>query len=212
MPEMSKNNLAGQKQEVMKLPEPPKLAWTLAGQGTFTAEDFMRCEFMMKNLPLSITHEKKLGYDDVDLESQSSSESRDWDASTLNSTNSPSLELPGKRQSKLFRNLRYISFNVYRRLFSIVFISNMIALFVFLGQTPGTGIKSISAAATAASANLLVSIMIRQDYVVNSIYRICWAVPHSWSVRTRCLIAKTHELGGIHSGMQNHHLLPHFEK
>ena len=113
------------------------------------------------------------------------------------------IKLPAKRQGKIVRDVRFLVFDVYRRLFTIVFLANLIGFFVLL-FTSGSLLKdniAISHIATASSANILVSIMIRQDYVINTMYHLCWRLPHSLPLAVRCFVAKSHEYGGIHSGM-----------
>jgi len=139
-----------------------------------------------------------------DIESAISADRHSDDKTTLgrNSLRTElTLEIPPKRYGKVLRNLRYIAFNVHRRLFSVIFLANIINLIVLVTHVDRIDTISLSNVATASAANLLVAIMIRQDYVVNFIYRICWAVPHYLPLKVRCLFAKVHELGGIHSGM-----------
>jgi hypothetical protein len=91
--------------------------------------------------------------------------------------------------------------NVYRRLFSIVFILNMIGLGVLLSRNINWP-KSppLSDFATAASANIMVALLIRQDYVVNACFKMTWLVPLSAPLRLRRILAKVYEYGGVHSG------------
>lgn len=115
-----------------------------------------------------------------------------WTVETIN--------VPAKRQSKLIRDVRHTYLNVYRRLFSIVFIANMVGLIVFLARNRTADKLSLSDMATAASANICVAILIRQDYIVNFLFKIFWRVPHSAPLRLRRIVAKVYENGGIHSG------------
>jgi len=115
-----------------------------------------------------------------------------WTVETIN--------VPAKRQSKIVRDVRHTYFNVYRRLFSIVFIANMIGLIVFLCRNRTATKLSLSDIATAASANIMVAILIRQDYIVNFWFKVFWRVPHSAPLRLRRMIAKVYENGGVHSG------------
>ena len=115
-----------------------------------------------------------------------------WTVETIN--------VPAKRQSKIVRDVRHTYFNVYKRLFSIVFIANMIGLIVFLAQNRTPTKLSLSDIATAASANILVAILIRQDYIVNFWFKVFWRIPHSAPLRLRRMVAKVYENGGIHSG------------
>jgi hypothetical protein len=101
---------------------------------------------------------------------------------------------------------------VYRRLFTIVFAANIVGMLLFLvrsltavKKSPDDGSSRwrrfpLSDVATAAAANILVAILIRQDYVVNALFRACWVVPHSFPLWLRTRVAKVYENGGIHSG------------
>ena len=115
-----------------------------------------------------------------------------WTVETIN--------VPAKRQSKIVRDIRHTYLNVYRRLFSIVFIANMIGLIVFLAANRKATRFSLSDMATAASSNICVAILIRQDYIVNFLFRIFWRVPHSAPLRLRRMVARVYENGGVHSG------------
>ena len=110
--------------------------------------------------------------------------------------------LPYKRDRPWWRRLRHNFYTVYQRLFSIVFIANMIAFIILLvnhRHTHPFG-PSLSSIATAASANILGAILIRQEIVINILYDICCAAPHWWPLRLRRMIAKLYHFGGVHSG------------
>jgi hypothetical protein len=115
-----------------------------------------------------------------------------WTIETIN--------VPTKRQYKLIRNIRHTYLNVYRRLFSIVFIANMIGLIIFLVANHKATRFSLSDLATAASSNICVAVLMRQDYIVNFLFKIFWRVPHSTPLRLRRIVAKVYENGGVHSG------------
>ena len=110
--------------------------------------------------------------------------------------------LPYKRERRIFRRLRHNLLSVYKRLFSIVFIGNMIAFIIELvvhrNSTPfGPPLGNV---ATATAANILAAILIRQENVVNSLYAIfCWT-PHWVPLRIRRMVAKLYHFGGVHSG------------
>ncbi|KAF1988528.1 hypothetical protein K402DRAFT_317220, partial [Aulographum hederae CBS 113979] len=107
--------------------------------------------------------------------------------------------IPSKRHGKIFRRLRHTYFNVYRRLFSVVFSVNLIGFFVLLWQSRETGVNHLNVAA-ASSANIMAAILIRQDYIINLLFRVCWLVPLSAPLRLRRAMAKVYEYGGVHSG------------
>lgn len=120
---------------------------------------------------------------------------------TTRSLNSFSIPLPAEKQGEIAGLVRYTVFSVYRRLFTIVFFTNL-AVFLWLVATNRKRILNvdISNLATAASANFLVAILIRQDYISNALYHVCWRVPHSVSPWIRHRLAKVYEQGGVHSG------------
>lgn len=110
--------------------------------------------------------------------------------------------LPCKRDRPWWRRMRHDFYTVYQRLFSIVFIANMIAIVILLvnhRHTHPFG-PSLSSIATAASANVLGAILIRQENVINLLYDICCTTPHWWPLRLRQMIAKLYHFGGVHSG------------
>ena len=110
--------------------------------------------------------------------------------------------MPRKREPRVWRRLRHNLMNVYQRLFSVVFIANMIAFIVLLvknrnARPSGPPLSNI---ATAASANILCAILIRQENVINSLYWCFRLTPTSWPIRIRRTIAKFYHFGGVHSG------------
>jgi NAD(P)H-flavin reductase len=109
-------------------------------------------------------------------------------------------ELPAKRLPRHVRHARFTWGNVYRRLFSIVFVLNAIALIVLSIKTKSAASPPLSHFATAAAANIFVAIWFRQDYVVNALFKATWLIPLSAPLRIRRLLAKIYEYGGVHSG------------
>lgn len=112
------------------------------------------------------------------------------------------LPLPEKSQNRIIRHARHTFGNVYRRLFSLVFLFNMIGLGVLLGRYKNqlSNPTLLSHLATAASVNILVAILARQDYIVNFLFRLTWLIPLSTPLRLRRILAKVYEYGGVHSG------------
>ncbi|CAG7920290.1 unnamed protein product [Penicillium olsonii] len=97
---------------------------------------------------------------------------------------------------RVFHELRYRIFMVYRRLFSLVWLTNIAILIVVLS------ISSIDRKwlTTIALINLTIAILIRQDFVINLIYTTCCSIPLSWPLAVRRRMAQVYHLGGIHSG------------
>ena len=97
-----------------------------------------------------------------------------------------------KRDSKPIRNLRYMVFSVYRRLFGIIFVANMS---VFIGLT-ATHQANTGKIAYAVTSNLSVAILMRQEYVINALFRIFTAWPQSTPLAIRRISAYIFHIGG----------------
>jgi hypothetical protein len=92
-------------------------------------------------------------------------------------------------------------FSPYMRIFSCMILANLVGLIFFLYRNQSTmGMYNLEPAITASAGNILLAILIRQEYIVNSIYRLCWYVPHSLPMWMRTRICKFYEHGGLHSG------------
>ncbi|KAF9783544.1 hypothetical protein BJ322DRAFT_1219846 [Thelephora terrestris] len=105
-------------------------------------------------------------------------------------------EYTEKRHSKPIRNLRYMFFSVYRRLFGITFAANMS---VFVGLT-ATHQANTGKIAYAVISNLFVSILMRQEHVINILFKIFTAWPQSTPLMIRRISARISHIGGLHSG------------
>ncbi|OCH91206.1 hypothetical protein OBBRIDRAFT_812254 [Obba rivulosa] len=104
-------------------------------------------------------------------------------------------DLPEKTNGRLVRNLRFQIFSLYRRLFGIVFITNM---GIFINEAVrGTNAKHLG---TITIANLFVSILMRQEYVINAFFTVACAAPLSWPLWIRRILGRVYSIGGIHSG------------
>lgn len=77
----------------------------------------------------------------------------------------------------------------------------MIGLAVLFSRKPKwSASPPLTHFATAASANIMVAILIRQDYIVNACFKFAWLVPITAPLRLRRILAKVYEYGGVHSG------------
>ncbi|KAK1223094.1 hypothetical protein PQX77_014022 [Marasmius sp. AFHP31] len=104
-------------------------------------------------------------------------------------------ELPEKVHGHYLRNLRHQAFSLYRRIFGVVFITNMaIFIVVCIRET------SVPKIAEIAVANLFASIVMRQEYVVNTFFNVFCSVPRSWPLAIRRIAARVYHIGGLHSG------------
>ncbi|CAL3963300.1 unnamed protein product [Diplocarpon coronariae] len=106
--------------------------------------------------------------------------------------------LPEKKGRHRLRALRYRIFSLYRRIFTVVFFANMLAVYLIMkSRKTGNGLSKIS---VAVAANLSVAVLIRQEYVINFLFTIACAVPTSWPLWFRKRSAQIYHLGGLHSG------------
>ncbi|KAF8158152.1 nonribosomal peptide synthetase 12 [Crassisporium funariophilum] len=103
--------------------------------------------------------------------------------------------LPEKTQGKTIRNLRHQIFTLYRRLFGIVFLTNLAVFISVIFR--GANSQQIG---TIVIANLFCAILMRQDYVVNAFFTVFCAVPTSWPLAIRRVCARVYHIGGLHSG------------
>ncbi|KAI5862061.1 hypothetical protein GGS23DRAFT_574336 [Durotheca rogersii] len=110
-------------------------------------------------------------------------------------------ELPEKNGLHGLRWVRHRALMAYRKLFGVIFLANL-SVFVFLLWDSRDRNYSLpqSHLATAVSANLMVAVLLRQDYVVNFIYWMCSRVPTSMPLSIRRHFARVYHNGGVHSG------------
>jgi hypothetical protein len=105
---------------------------------------------------------------------------------------------PEKLDQKPSRQFRHVIFTVYRRLFTVVIMANVIGLF-FIDVRHRDNISNIKVISSAASANLFVAVAMRQDYIINFLCEIFVATPKSTPLRIRRILTKVFEFGGVHS-------------
>lgn len=92
-------------------------------------------------------------------------------------------------------------FSVYRRLFTIVIFTNLTVFIALLITTHGKEkFVAYQDLVTAASANLLVAILVRNEHVVNLLFLAACSVPYRSPLFLRRMCAKVYSYGGIHSG------------
>jgi hypothetical protein len=104
-----------------------------------------------------------------------------------------------KTKSQSIRRLN-VRFNPYKKVFSLIVLFNLAAVITVLYRNWNLERSSLSFIITASSTNILVAVLARQDYIVNTVYVLCWHVPHSLPLTIRSAIAVVYEHGGIHSG------------
>ncbi|KAH7346805.1 hypothetical protein BKA65DRAFT_585874 [Rhexocercosporidium sp. MPI-PUGE-AT-0058] len=121
-----------------------------------------------------------------------------FSSSDSDSEYSEKYALPEKKGRHGLRALRHRILSLYRRLFTLVFVVNLVAVYLMVsfGRT-GKGLQNIS---TAVAANLTMAVLMRQEYVINALFTVACAVPTSWPLWIRRNCAKVYHIGGLHSG------------
>ncbi|KAK8173178.1 hypothetical protein IWX90DRAFT_484156 [Phyllosticta citrichinensis] len=115
-------------------------------------------------------------------------------------------ELPARLNSGVFSWIRWKFFSTYRRIFTVVFLLNVavgtweMVSTGFKLNDPGMGFEMTDDMTTAASANLFVAILSRNEHVINALFAIFTSVPTSKSLWIRRICAMIYSYGGIHSG------------
>lgn len=109
-------------------------------------------------------------------------------------------KLPPKREQRTWRILRHRLLSAYHRLFFVVFITNMVACIVVLVRNRDAHTLALKASdlGTAAAANVLTAILIRQEIVIIVLYNMCCMTPIWWPLRVRRAMAKIYHFGGVH--------------
>jgi hypothetical protein len=111
--------------------------------------------------------------------------------------------VPVRRHVRVLLCIRYTIFTIYRRLFTFVFAINLIGVLILLRHRRYQAMEEkqkCTTVATLASSNFLLAILIRQDYLVNLLFRTAWLVPWSAPSSIRKIVARVYCYGGIHSG------------
>lgn len=129
----------------------------------------------------------------------------DVDKSTSTESLVPVKPVPDKAGNRVYRYLRWNFFSVYRRLFSIVFLGNLIPLILIIRKlvvdSRYDAYHSISTiAATATMSNIFTSLITRNEHFVNLLFRVAVSIPTRSPLFARRLMAKMYSYGGIHSG------------
>jgi hypothetical protein len=103
----------------------------------------------------------------------------------------PQISLP----RRIFKHPRLMHHN---RLAGLVLLANVGLLWFGMGRGWWSG--GGAAIANAAVANFTLAILIRQQYVINLLFRLATSAPTGWPLRIRWTLAKVYHFGGIHVG------------
>lgn len=108
---------------------------------------------------------------------------------------------PLPRRGYFLQFARWTVFGVYRRIFVAVFAINIWHGHKILTMRRRSYYSPLLVdMSTVASLNMLIAVLIRQDYILNILFKICWLIPFSTPLRIRRSMAKIYEYGGLHSG------------
>lgn len=117
----------------------------------------------------------------------------------MESVNEKEIELPSKNGFHGQRWFRHKALSAYRKLFITIFSINLVGFIVMLVKAPSEGLP-VNNLATAVAANLLASVLFRQEYVVNFVFWLATRCPTSAPLWIRRHLARCYHMGGIHSG------------
>lgn len=110
------------------------------------------------------------------------------------------IDLPDKRGFHGGRWMRHRVFNAYRKLFLFILSVNVAAFVPLVVRREGQGLGiPLNILSTAVAANLLASILIRNEVVINLILWIA-TLPRGAPLWVRRHFARCYHLGGLHSG------------
>lgn len=87
----------------------------------------------------------------------------------------------------------------YQRLAVLVVLVNL-AVAQHLSTTTTTSTDRLDTIADAVAVNLTIAALIRQQHVVNLLFRIATSAPTSWPLSIRRRLGKIYHFGGIHVG------------
>ncbi|MFJ2234100.1 hypothetical protein [Streptomyces sp. NPDC087859] len=103
-----------------------------------------------------------------------------------------SVELPPRTPAPR-RLLKHPRLMHYNRLAALVLTANLV--FLYLSWTP-----SARTMGQAALADLALAILVRQQYVINLLFKLATRAPTSWPLKIRWTLGKVYHFGGLHVG------------
>jgi hypothetical protein len=93
--------------------------------------------------------------------------------------------------SALGLRLRKRPFTHHNRLAALVVLANVIAAF---------GVDEAHDLANLVVANVALAVLIRQQHVINLLFRLATSAPTTWPLRVRWTLGKVYHFGGLHVG------------
>ncbi|MBA2805995.1 hypothetical protein E0500_000555 [Streptomyces sp. KM273126] len=104
------------------------------------------------------------------------------------------VELP-PLTSRLRRALKHPRLMHYNRLAALVLLANL----VFLWASRPLPLQTTTLG-HAALANLALAVLVRQQYVINFLFRLATWAPTTWPLKVRWTLGKVYHFGGLHVG------------
>ena len=96
--------------------------------------------------------------------------------------------------------LSHRAFTPFHRLLLLIVVANVVFGAVFLLQQPSWNLL-LTGLLTAASVNIGLAALMRQQYFVNALFSVTTAAPLRWPLRLRAALAQVHHMpGGVHVG------------
>lgn len=114
-------------------------------------------------------------------------------------------ELPPQLGTEITRRF-WDFFSLYRLIFAFIIFANLAATIL---TTPFSSITS-SGAATGAAVNLCIAVLVRNEHVVNAMFRSVCTLKPSTPLSVRRVGAKVYSYGGFHSGCATAGMLWYF--
>ncbi|MFY1694309.1 hypothetical protein [Solwaraspora sp. WMMA2101] len=88
----------------------------------------------------------------------------------------------------------------HHRLVATVLAGNLALLGYGASAGWWAGPNGVPALGAAALANVALAVLVRQQYVINLLFRLATWAPVSWPLRVRASLAKVYHFGGLHVG------------
>ncbi|KAK3686789.1 hypothetical protein LTR37_019468 [Vermiconidia calcicola] len=109
--------------------------------------------------------------------------------------------LPEIAWASWFAKWRFAVPSVYRRLWALVIVANVVAMAVMFARlAERTDSFTYGNAATATGANLAVAALARHEHFINLLFRLVCFLPHGTPLAIRKSAAMVYSYGGVHSG------------
>lgn len=110
--------------------------------------------------------------------------------------------MPRNKWTSFRESILYRTFSVYSIIFLVVFAANAVALSLVAHYLMpwDNMLFAWGRVPIFVSGNFFVGILVRNEHVVNAMFRTMLAVPRSWSLSIRRPCAKIYHYGGFHSG------------